>query len=169
RHRTAESLAGASARAAGARSADGRWVNRVLVGQEAEFCGLAEPERGSLLDLGMECFGRAGLKPAGFVAPTWHGSPPAGSLRARGLGLLETRFSVIRSGDGALRRALPLTWTPACGGREPAPTGGAAWLKASLRAPLVKVAVHPGDMAGSGAEKVLEMVMARGENIGYRE
>src|SRR5690606_36307353 len=108
RHRTAESLAGASARAAGARSAYGRWVNRVLVGQEAEFVGLAEPERESLLDLGMECFGRAGLKPAGFVAPTWHGSPPAGSLRARGLGLLETRFSVIRSRDGALRRALPL-------------------------------------------------------------
>lgn len=169
RHRTAESIDGASAGPTDVRNAYGRWVNSQLVGQEAEFCGLAYPEKESLLDFGLASFGRAGLSPVGFVAPTWHGSPPPDSLRARGLGLLETRFSVIRTGDGTARRALPLTWAAASGSRRPALSGGAAWLRIALNSPLVKVAVHPGDMAGSEVEKALEKFMGRGKNIGYGE
>lgn len=169
RHCTAESLAGADGTSPMVRNVYGRWVNTKLVGQEAEFCGLAGPEKAKLLDLGMASFVRASLPLTGFVAPTWHGTPNPADLRDRGLGILETRFSVMRLRDGAVRRALPLTWSAASGNRNPSLTGGAPWLRAALLAPLVKVAVHPGDLSGSGAEKALEKIFGRGSGCGYGE
>lgn len=151
----------------GRRSPYGRWVNRNLVAQEAEFSGLPSVEAERLLDLGLASWARAGLPLAGFVAPTWHGSPPRAALRGRGLGLWETRFRVHRLADGKSRFVPPLAWDLSKGNRGPELFGGGAWLRALIRLPTLKVAIHPGDLEGRGTVKVIETVFASGTNISY--
>ncbi len=151
------------------RSAWGRWVNRRLVGGEAEFCGLDPAHRARLLELGMGSFRASGIRAEGFVAPTWYGAPPRARLREAGLRLWETRFRLHDLGDGAARFAPPLSWAPPAAGRDAVLFGGRPWLEALLRLPLIKVALHPGDLDGRGVEGTLERVVAAGRGVSYRE
>jgi hypothetical protein len=168
-HKMIELVPGADARAQGDRSLWGRFVNRRLVAQEAEFCGLPETASERLLDLGLEAWERAGLARSGFVAPTWHGAPPARRLRDAGLGLWETRFRLHRLSDGASRFVPALAWDLSAPGGEPRLFGGGLWLKLLTALPLIKVAIHPGDFASAGTEAVLRRVFAAGTNIAYEE
>ncbi len=152
----------------GGRSAYGRWVNRTLVSREAEFCGLPGGKSDGLLDLGLECWRRTGLPLTGFVAPTWHGSPSPESLRARGLELWETRFKVERLADRVSRFVPPLAWDLSRG-NGPELFGGRAWLRAALALPVIKVAIHPGDLEGERTRAILESIFRSGRNISYRE
>lgn len=154
-------------RSGGKRSAYGRWVNRSLVAQEAEFLGLPGADRERLLDLGLASWARSGLPLAGFVAPTWHGSPPVGRMRAAGIPLWESRFRVRRLADGETRFVPPLAWDPSRENRGPVVFGGGAWLRTLLRLPTMKVALHPGDLEGTETVRVLEKVFAKGKNIAY--
>jgi hypothetical protein len=153
----------------GRRSAFGRWVNRKLVSQEAEFCGLPRAESDRLLDLGLQSWLRTGLPLTGFVAPTWHGSPDPETLRVRGVEFRETRFRVQRLADGVSRMALPLAWDLSQGTRGPVLFGGRFWLRTAMRLPILKVAIHPGDLEGRETLATLESVFRSGGNIGYRE
>lgn len=148
----------------------GRFVNRALVGQEAEFCGLPAEEREHLLDLGLSAWTRTGLPVSGFVAPTWHGAPPVSAMRERKLGLWESRFRIHRLLDGASRFAPPLAWDSSRPD-DPRLSGGEAWLRLLTSLPLLKIAIHPGDFAGDGkrTEAVLARVFAAGTNIAYAD
>ena len=153
------------------RSPWGRFVNRKLVAQEAEFCGLPADERERLLDLGLSAWTRTGLPVSGFVAPTWHGAPPMSAMRVRKLGLWESRFRIHRLADGESRFAPPLAWDLSRSDGSPHLFGGESWLRILTSLPLIKIAIHPGDFAGDGkrTEAVLARVFAAGTNIAYAD
>ena len=163
----------------GRRSLWGKWVNRRLVDGEAEFCGLPGPERDRLLGEGLEVFRRAGIAETGFVAPTWHGSPDRETLRQKGIRFWETRFFVHCLPLGKARFAPPLAWIPSPpGATKGTPgaakggsrlSGGAAWLETVLRFPLIKIAIHPGDLEGGDAASILERVIRAGRSAAYRD
>lgn len=165
-HLASSKPSGAGVRFPG-RSRWGAWVNRSLASGEAEFCGLPNAEKERLLDLGIAGFRRAGLSLAGFVAPTWHGSPARHALIERGVPIHESRFVVRRLQDGSTRWAPPLTWHAGPGGSERRLTGGEPWLRALLGLPLIKVAIHPGDLENEEAEGILRRVFRSGTASGY--
>lgn len=151
------------------RNAWGRWVNRHMVESEAEFSGLPRTAQAGILSEGLASWRRTALPLAGFVAPTWHGAPEASRMRAEGLMLWETRFRLHHLPTARARFVPPLAWGKSGSGGNPKLAGGSAWLAALLRVPLIKVALHPGDLEGGNAEPVLERVFAAGENAGYGE
>lgn len=151
------------------RSAWGRWVNRRLVGGEAEFCGLPPAEGARLLGLATGAFRRAGLEAAGFVAPTWHGAPPSAALLSDGLRIWETRSFLHHLPTGRRLFAPALSWAPPAGSADAALYGGRPWLEILLRLPLLKAVVHPGDLFGHAVLRVLERVAARGRSTSYAE
>ena len=172
RHLMGELVAGPGRPDAGLparRSAWGRFVNRRLVAREAEFSGLPRSEKARLLWEGLEVWRRTGLPLAGFVAPTWHGAPAREELRQAGIALWETRFRLVHLPTARARIAPPLAWGRSGPAGEPRLLGGEAWLTALLRMPWLKVALHPGDFDGGGAERVLAKVFAAGSNVGYAE
>ena len=146
---------------AGKRNAWGHWVNRRWVAQEAEFCGLSEADRDHLLELGASAFRKSKLDCIGFVAPTWYGSPSQKSLLQQGFRIQETRFFIRHLQSGRARLAPPLAWDLSRGG-EPMLFGGMVWLQTLLRLPLIKVAIHPGDLAGHEVLNTIEQVIQRG-------
>lgn len=168
RHLAAERLPGASRGGEGAgRGRWGRWVNRALVDGEAEFCGLPEAESASLLRRASGALRAAGFPAIGFVAPTWHGSPPSAALAEQGFVLRESRFFLQHLPTGISRFAPPLAWvSPGRGARL---AGGRAWLEAALRLPLIKVALHPGDLESDAALAAVDRVLAQGKECAYRE
>jgi len=153
----------------GRRNAWGRFVNRHLVENEAEFSGLPRAAQAGILAEGLAAWRRTGLPLAGFVAPTWHGAPAPSRMRAEGIALWETRFRLHHLPTARARFVPPLAWGKSGSGGKPTLLGGTAWLAALLRAPLIKVALHPGDLEGGAAESVLARVFAAGENAGYGE
>jgi predicted deacetylase len=170
-HRIAEHIAGGSAvgdafRAR--RNAWGRFINR-FVANEAEFAGLPRAAQAGILSAGMAVWRHTGLPLAGFVAPTWHGAPAASRLRSEGIPLWETRFRLHHPSTSRSRFVPPLAWGRAPDSSEPRLLGGEPWLAALLRAPLVKVALHPGDLESRGTESQLSRVFAAGENLAYAE
>jgi predicted deacetylase len=157
RHLTAERITGAALLTR--RSAWGRWINNRWVGHEAEFCGLGLADREGLLASGLAAFGDA-VPLSGFVAPTWHGSPPRAQLARSGLSLWETRFRLHHLPSGKSRFTAPLAWERTAA--ESRLSGGRPWLDFSLRLPWVKVAIHPGDLQGREPFDALERVAAAG-------
>ena len=151
------------------RNAWGRFVNRRLVDREAEFSGLPRAAQGRILDDGIAVWKRTGLPLTGFVAPTWHGAPARSRLRESGIGIFESRFYIRHFASGRTRFVPPLAWNLGTPTGEPALFGGKAWLSTMLRAPLMKVALHPGDFEGRGTESALERVFAAGSNLAYAE
>jgi uncharacterized protein len=151
------------------RSRWGSWVNRRMVDGEAEFCGLPGPERERLLESGTEVFRRAGMPNLGFVSPTWHGSPSSAMLRSRGFHFWETRFFLHCLSRGVSRFAPALTWSPGANGKEPSMFGGSLWSSLAMGLPLVRVAIHPGDLRGKAVMKILEKLLVRGKNIRYAD
>lgn len=165
RHLAAERLPGPGDDRA--RTRWGRWVNAALVGGEAEFCGLPAPAADELLARGASAFRAAGFPAWGFVAPTWHGSPPRAALAAHGFVLRESRCFLTHLPTGRSRFAPPLAWDrPGPGARL---VGGPAWLAAALRLPLIKVALHPGDLESANAASAVARVIARGRECAYAE
>jgi predicted deacetylase len=152
----------------GQRSAWGQWMNKRWVRQEAEFCGLSEREKSQLLKMGLEAFHQAGIPCAGFVAPTWHGCPGRRALSAQEINILETRFFINHLETRRQRFAPPLAWSHAERGQAKL-IGGAWWLQLLLNLPLIKVAIHPGDMDVTGTLRILEKVFATGKSSSYRE
>ncbi len=153
---------------AGHRNLWGEWINRHWVQDEAEFCGLSDHEKIRLLKLGLAAFHQAGLPCAGFVAPTWHGSPKMSTLSLQGIQIQETRFFIKHLDSLRERFAPPLAWTPSEMGKAKL-IGGQAWLKLLMHLPLIKVAIHPGDMDSSETLRILERVYTTGTWSRYRE
>lgn len=162
RHLISERMPGAGAVR---RSRWGRFVNRRLVGGEAEFCGLPDSDRAALLEAGAESLSRAGFPAGGFVAPTWHGAPGSSALAENGIQLWESRFFLHHLPTGRRRFAPPLAWSPPS--REARLQGGEPWLRALLRLPLIKVALHPGDLDSPSVVPVLERVASAGRETAY--
>ncbi len=146
----------------------GQWINRHWVQDEAEFCGLSDNEKTRLLKLGLAAFQQASLTCVGFIAPTWHGSPKKSILRLQGIKIQETRFFIKHLDSLRERFAPPLAWTPSEMGKAKL-IGGQAWLKLLMHLPLIKVAIHPGDMDSSETLRILEGVCASGSWSSYRE
>jgi predicted deacetylase len=149
------------------RTAWGRWVNRSLVGWEAELCGLPDGAKRELVRRGGGSFRRAGLPLLGFVAPTWHGTPSRVILRDEGFRIRETRLAVQDLASGRSRFAPPLAWMARPDGQGVRLPGGRAALAAMIELPLIKVAVHPGDLDDAGAVRALERVAASGSPVSY--
>lgn len=164
RHLAQERLRGAGG---GGRTAWGRWVNRSLVGWEAELCGLADEAKRGLVRRGVESFRRAGLPLLGFVAPTWHGTPSRAILDEAGFRIRETRLAVQDLASGRTRFAPPLAWMARPGRPGVRLPGGRASLAVLLNLPLIKVAVHPGDLDDAGAVRSMERVAAAGAPVSY--
>jgi hypothetical protein len=85
------------------------------------------------------------------------------------MALWETRFGLVHLPSGRAVFAPPLAWGRSRGKGEPVLTGGKAWFEALRRMPLLKVALHPGDLDAGGAEGVLARVLSAGENVAYAE
>lgn len=149
------------------RAAWGRWINRSLVGWEAELCGLPDGAKRDLVRRGGESFRRAGLPLLGFVAPTWHGTPSRAILREEGFRIRETRLAVQDLASGQSRFAPPVAWMARPGGQGVRLPGGRAALAALVKLPLIKVAVHPGDLDDAEAVRALERVAASGSPVSY--
>jgi predicted deacetylase len=76
------------------RSMWGELINKLLVNQEAEFCGLKEPEKTKLVQWAIEDFRQAGLPVYGFVAPAWYGNLSLDVLARSGFRYSESRCFV---------------------------------------------------------------------------
>lgn len=150
----------------GRRSAWGRWINQAMVNGEAEFCGLGNTDKLELLQNGLATFEKCQLLPLGIVAPTWFGLSPTASLGSLKVRILESRFFIFNLENQARKFAPPLAWNQSIKD-EPSLVGGRIWLQTLLRLPLIKIALHPGDLKAVETSRILDQVLKSGEGIHY--
>jgi len=129
------------------RSPRGWLRRRVLTDGEGEFADLDADGAETRLQLGLEVFARARLRPSGFVPPAWLAS--AGTheaMRRVGLGWTSTHAALLDLARNSRITAPCLTASPRSSWRRRA---SIAWLRFGSRVfawfPLVRVGLHPGD------------------------
>ena len=126
-----------------------RWITGTYTAGEGEFFDLTYEDARALASRGLDDFQKAGLHPAGFIAPAWLLSAEAerairdlsfgyttrigGVLDLQRRGFHPAR-SLCWSVRAAWRRALSLAWN-------------AALFRRLANAPLMRIAVHPVDIA----------------------
>ena len=121
--------------------------------REGEFASLAPTEAGARIERGLAVLHGVRLEPIGFVPPAWLGGPElARVVREAGLAFIEDTRAIVAVGrTGPLRRIrAPATcWST----RPPRWRAAGSVVVAALRLrlerhrPLVRVALHPSDVA----------------------
>jgi predicted deacetylase len=130
---------------------------------EGEFLTLDGVAAGERIARGLDCLQRLGLRPVGFVPPAWlareEGHRAAG---AAGLGFSEDQRIVRLFPSGQKIRSPVVRWSA----RSPA----RAWASAAVararwtlqrRAPLLRVALHPQDLAHPATARSLGVNLDR--------
>lgn len=124
---------------------------RHMTAGEGEFLALDRAEAARRLRAGRAVVEDAIGRPvAGFVAPAWLYGPGArAALAGEGFALAEDHLRVWRPADGAvLARGPVVTWASRSRARIASSLAFAALARVALRPlPVLRVAVHPGDVA----------------------
>ncbi|MBU6404721.1 MAG: polysaccharide deacetylase family protein [Proteobacteria bacterium] len=126
------------------------WLRRrVLTAGEGEFAALDESAAALRLARGRELLGAAGLRVEGFVAPAWLASVGTWrALRAAGYAWTSDHRALYDLAQATRHAAPVLTASPRSAWRRGA---SRVWLTALLHAtraaPLLRVGLHPADVA----------------------
>lgn len=137
--------------------------------RSAEFLVIPPAEADRRLELGLALCYRLGLQPVGFIPPAWlHGPGSLAALAQRGLGVTEGFARITNVARGAHRLAPALSFSTARRWRSQL-TAGLGRLRPLLEArrPLVRVAIHPPDIAEPVVAAALRAVLKR--LVGERE
>lgn len=145
------------------RSPSDLWAHRIYTAGEAEFHNLGPGEARERILEGRAILRRAGLDPAGFVAPAWLMSRATVETAAE-LGFrFTTRLhdivllpeglafrapSIVFSTRAAWRRAASRLWLP-------------IWTAANRRARILRLVAHPADFGYAEIETLLFGLLAR--------
>jgi uncharacterized protein len=139
------------------------WFMRRVYTREGEFWGLGRDDARRLLERGMAAFERLGWPLAGFVAPAWLLSPGArAALRETPLRYTTTpgRFYALPGFEPL--EAPGLVWSSRSAWRRLA---SRVWSERQLRrhrnAPVLRLGLHPVDLAHPGARRFWLDVIAR--------
>ena len=117
---------------------------------------------------------QAGLQPVGFVPPAWlHGREWLRLLRERRLAFTESSWAVFDVMAGRRRRASAFCWSTRPEWHQPAGALiAAARVRVQARSPLLRVAIHPPDVAAPRIRdsvcRVLDALLARRGAVSYR-
>lgn len=126
-----------------------RFRARHMTAGEGEFLGLDyQTAARRMLDAGTLVEDITGKPAAGFIAPAWlYGKPALAALAASPFPLAEDHMKVWNPASGrVLARGPVLTWASRSRARIASSLAVAKLLPPALRfAPVVRVAVHPGD------------------------
>lgn len=127
-----------------------RWRARHMTAGEGEFLGLGLDEASQRMADGRKLIEDIISAPvAGFIAPAWlYGDGARDALNQSGFAIAEDHMRVWSPLDGAiLARGPVITWASRSRTRIASSLFAAGVLRRVLRpAPVVRVAVHPGDM-----------------------
>ncbi len=137
--------------------------------QSAEFFVIPPAVAIRRLDLGLALCYRLGLEPVGFIPPAWlHGPGLLAALAQRGLGVTEGFARITDVARGTHRFAPALSFSTARRWRSRL-TAGIGRLRplVEARRPLVRVAIHPPDIAEPVVAAALRAVLKR--LVGERE
>jgi len=127
-----------------------RFKARHFTAGEGEFLGLSEAEALRRIRDGIAVVEDAtGRAAAGFIAPAWlYGAGAQAALGRSGLPLAEDHWRVWAPATGRiLARGPVITWASRSEARAASSRAVAALARLALRAPSVRIAVHPGDAA----------------------
>ena len=160
RHRTPESL-GENAQ----RTWAGRWLNSV-VRNEAEFAGLAAEQSKYLLGNALQIFSLSGIVPVGFTVPTWWGEIPAGFKWPEACRFFDGRFHVWGRVKGKRLWAPALTFGRNENGKADI-YGGGLWQAYLRQSSLMRIALHPGDLAFSNIQRAVTATLENREVVAY--
>jgi len=138
-------------------------ANRFYTHNEAEFLDLGYDDAMARLDAGLAELTAAGLEPAGFVAPGWLMSRAAvAALTAFPFRYTTTWSRLLDLRSGRRHRAPVVTLSSRSAWRRTASRGWvAAWTALQRRTPLLRIAVHPADLAVPGMEALLLRTIRR--------
>jgi uncharacterized protein len=126
-----------------------RMVTRSYTAGEGEFFDITREGARELVGRAREEFLRAGLAPAGFIAPAWLLSAEGEeALRELGLAYTTRLGGVWDLRRGRVERSQSLCWSVRAAWRRVVSLAWNAYLFSRLeRTPLLRVAVHPVDLA----------------------
>jgi predicted deacetylase len=129
--------------------ATARFKARHLTASEGEFLGLGAQAARERMEAGRSLIEEVTGRPvAGFVAPAWlYGRGAMRAAAEAGFALCEDHFRVWQPASGlVVGRGPVISWASRSRTRIAASIASAFLLRQALRpAPLVRVAVHPGD------------------------
>ncbi|WP_431468994.1 DUF2334 domain-containing protein [Sphingosinithalassobacter sp. LHW66-3] len=132
---------------------------RHLTAGEGEFLGLDQGEALRRMRRGKALIEDVTGRPAaGFIAPAWlYSEGTRSALAEAGFALAEDHLRVWRPASGAVVAKGPvITWASRSRSRQLSSLAAAAVLRQAMRrAPIVRVAVHPGD---TGVPRLLESI-----------
>jgi predicted deacetylase len=131
--------------------------------REGEFLTLNGAAAAERMTRGLALFARLGLAPVGFVPPAWlateEGFAAAGAV---GLPLTEDDATIRLPSRGRRLPSPVLRWSARTPfrARASALVADAKW-RLYRRAPLVRIALHPGDLAHAAAIRSIERTLDR--------
>jgi predicted deacetylase len=135
-----------------------------MTDREGEFLGLERSEAMQRMEAGSDLIEEVtGRPPAGFVAPAWLYGPGAlDAARRLHVPLCEDHFKVWQPASGrVLARGPVISWASRSRPRIAASRAAALLLRHALAAaPVVRVAVHPGDTRVPGLVASIERTVA---------
>jgi uncharacterized protein len=146
-----------------------RAVGHAVARGAAEFAALDATDAAERLAAGRAVLDGFDLPTDGFTPPGWLASPGAvRALKAAGFRYLTTHWGLQHLGDGKLRRGFALSHRPSggLGERIGAAMMHAAATRTARHGGLVRIALHPDDLARPGLRdttlRSIEAVLAAG-------
>jgi predicted deacetylase len=138
-------------------------LNRYYSAGEAEFLGIDGGEAARRLAAGRRTLARAGCSAAGFVAPAWLMCPETPELVKRaGFRYTTTWGGIIDLAEGRAVRAPVLTAsTRTAWRRAVSRIWLRTWYALQRNAPVMRIAVHPADLAFPAVRDVLLYIIGR--------
>lgn len=129
---------------------------------EGEFLTLDHDAARARIDRGLARLRAAGLDPIGFVPPAWLAKPDAHvAAREAGLAVSEDDATIYAHARGRAYASPVLRWSARGAFRSWASVAQArARWQLQRRAPVMRIALHPGDLASSSVERSIEKALA---------
>ena len=155
----------------------GSGINRTMQ-NEAEFAGLSPKEADVLIHKSLGHFRKAGLLINGWVFPTWWGRIPRNISWPATCRFFDSRFVVTNLPQNQNHWAPALTFGVlpkepkggfASGGQQNPPFayGGKFWQHYLMRAGLIRIALHPGDLDQTKVQEQVEFLLQKGKAVSY--
>jgi uncharacterized protein len=144
----------------------GTLVQRILrrtYSREGEFYTLTYKAAADRLRRGLAAFGEVGFRPAGFVSPAWmHNDEVLRAVRDAGLRYATSLWAFLDLEAGRVRKAPAVCYSPR---KRRTAVASALYASALSRVvagdDLVRVAIHPGDVARPVIVRSLARVLRR--------